>query len=166
MAIETVGMIITAVAAAGGAYYSYESGQQQKKAYKANAAILEQDALAEKQKAEYEEGAHRNRIRQILSRQKALYGKSGVQMEGSPLLVMEDTAAQGEMDALAIRYGGDVAAARTRSEANLMRMQGRTAGRLGTIKAGTTLLQGAGQSYRTYRGTTVGTIQAQGLNKP
>src|SRR3972149_4814714 len=108
----TIALIITAVAAVGGAYYSYESGQPQKKAYKANAAILEQDALAEKQKSQYEEGAHRDRIRQILSRQKALYGKSGVQMEGSPLLVMEDTAAQGEMDALAIRYGGDAAAGR------------------------------------------------------
>ena len=86
-----------------------------------------------------------------MSRQRALYGKSGVEIEGSPLLVMEDTAAQGEMDALAIRWGGDVAAARARSEANLMKMQGRTAGRLGAIQAGTTLLSGAGQTYRDYR---------------
>jgi len=58
-------------------------------------------------------------------------------------LVMEDTAAQGELDALAIRYGGDVNAARNRSAANLSRMQGSTAMTASYFQAGSTLLSGA-----------------------
>ena len=143
-------VVITAVAAFGGAYMQYEQGQEQKKAYEANAEIAKADAAATEQKTQYDETAHRENVKRILSRQRALYGSSGVEMQGSPLLVMQDTAAQGEMDALAIRYGGDVEAARKRSEANVMKMQGKSAERLGMIGAGTTLLSGAGQIGRMY----------------
>ena len=176
--VATIAMGVTALSAAGSAYYSYESGQKNKETYEENASIAEkdaalreqiaaQDALAIKEKAGYDEDTHRQRIRTMLSRQRSMYGKSGVATEGSPLLVMQETADQGEMDALAIRYGGDVEAARVksgasadasraRSEANLLRIQGRTAGRLGYIQAGSTLLQGAGQAmtkknYQTQR---------------
>jgi len=70
-------------------------------------------------------------------------------MEGSPLLVMEDTAATGELDALTIRYGGDVAAARSRSSANLSRMQGRAAQVGSYFTAGSTLLSGASSALST-----------------
>ena len=143
-ATTTYVAIAAAVAAAGAGAYSADqqrrAGNQQADY---NAAVAEEDAKAAKAKAEYDELAHRENVRKILAAQRALYGKSGVSMEGSPLLVMEDTEKQGELDALAIRYGGDVASARSRSEANLARMQGRNnayAAKGGYIQAGSTLL--------------------------
>lgn len=141
--------IASAVVAAGGAVYSADATR---KTANYNADVGEQNALAEADRAKQEELAHRESVRRIISSQRALYGKSGLSMEGSPLLVMEDTAEQGELDSLAIRYGGDVAAARERSGANLSRMQGRQAMTSGYINAGSTLLAGASSSYKAYKG--------------
>ncbi len=138
-----IALIAAAAVSAGGALYQ---GEQQRKAASENADIAERAALAEKNAAAYNEELHRERVRKILSTQRALYGKSGLDMSGSPLLVMEDTAAQGELDALAIRYGGDVAAAKERSIANLSRMQGSAAATSSYFSAGSTLLS-AGSSY-------------------
>jgi len=132
---------VSALASAGGTAIGAE---QQRKASSYNADVAEQDALAAKDKAEADEQAHRENVRRILASQRALYGASGVDMAGTPLLVMESTAEQGELDALTIRYGGDVAAAKERSAANLYKMQGRNAMTSGAINAGTTLLAGAG----------------------
>ena len=143
LAIAAVAAAVSAVAGAGGAVYS---GEMQKKAADYNADVANVNALMAQNKAKADEQAHRAMVAKILSSQRALYGKSGLSMEGSPLLVMEDTALQGELDALTIRYGGDVAAANARSQANLQRMQGRAAQTSGYISAGTTLLSGASQA--------------------
>lgn len=132
------GLVSSIVAAAGAAY----GGYQTKKAADYNADVAEAQAQAARNKAEYNEKLHRERVQRLLSKQRALYGKSGVEMAGSPLLVQEDTLEQGELDALAIRYGGDVEAARARSAANLYKMQGRSAAASGFSRAGSTLLSG------------------------
>jgi hypothetical protein len=154
MGYATAAVVAAAVIAAGAGAYSADqqrrAGNQQADY---NAAVAEEDAKAAKAKAEYDEKAHRENVRKILATQRALYGKSGLSMEGSPLLVMEDTEKQGELDALAIRYGGDVASARSRSEANLARMTGRNnayAAKGGYIQAGSTLLSGAASAYGQY----------------
>lgn len=150
--VYSAALIISAVVSAGTAVYSADTQRRagnQQADY--NAAVAEQDARAAKDKAEYDEKAHRENVRKILATQRALYGKSGLSMEGSPLLVMEDTEKQGELDALAIRYGGDVASARSRSEANLARMTGRNnayAAKGGYIQAGSTLLSGAASASK------------------
>ena len=152
--IAEYAIIAAAVAAAGSTAYSADAQRRagnQQADY--NAAVAEEDAKAAKAKAEYDEKAHRENVRKILATQRALYGKAGLSMEGSPLLVMEDTEKQGELDALAIRYGGDVASARSRSEANLARMTGRNnayAAKAGYIQAGSTLLSGAASAYGQY----------------
>ena len=152
MGYATAAVVAAAVIAAGAGVYSADqqrrAGNQQADY---NAAVAEEDAKAAKAKAEYDEKAHRENVRKILATQRALYGKSGLSMEGSPLLVMEDTEKQGELDALAIRYGGDVASARSRSEANLARMTGRNnayAAKAGYMQAGSTLLSGAASASK------------------
>ena len=136
------GGLASAAAGAGGQIFAADS---ERRASNYNADVMDQEAFAAKDKAKAEEDAHRESVKRILSTQRALFAKSGVDMSGSPLLVMEDTARQGELDALTIRYGGDVAAARARSQANLMRMQGADKMTAGYIGAGTTLLTGATQ---------------------
>ena len=152
MGYATAAVVAAAVIAAGAGVYSADqqrrAGNQQADY---NAAVAEEDAKAAKARAEYDEKTHRENVRKILATQRALYGKSGVSMEGSPLLVMEDTQKQGELYALAIRYGGDVASARSRSEANLARMTGRNnayAAKGGYIQAGSTLLSGAASASK------------------
>lgn len=133
----------TAVAVTG----TVIAADNSRRAANQNADAQEQAAISAQKKAAYDETRHREGVAKLLSAQRALYGKSGVSMEGSPLLVMEDTAGQGELDALAIRYGGDVAAARERSAANLSRMQGKAAQTAGYFQAGSTLLSGASSAY-------------------
>jgi len=140
----TTYLIAAAVIAAAGSVYS---GEQSRKAASQNADIQEQAAANAEAKAKYDEERHRKSVDKLLSAQRALYGKSGLDMSGSPLLVMEDTAAQGELDALAIRYGGSVAAAQQRSAANLSRMEGSAAQTSSYFKAGSSLLTGASKIY-------------------
>jgi septal ring-binding cell division protein DamX len=139
--------VAVAAAAVVSAIGTAVSADAQRRAANTNADIQMEAAKAARQKAGYDEQRHRESIQKLLSAQRALYGKSGLEMSGSPLLVMEDTAGEGELDALAIRYGGDVAAARARSGANLSRMQARDVQTAGYFQAGSTLLSGAGSAF-------------------
>ena len=109
-----------------------------------------QEGQASVDKAAYDEEMHRERVRKLISSQRAAYGASGVDIEGSPLLLLEDTAAQGEMDALAIRYGGEVEASQKRSQAELYELQGKNAKKASYYKAGSSLLSGGASIAKTY----------------
>lgn len=130
------------------AYGTYQAGQAQQKAYDYNAALYEQAAVAEKKKATYEEEIARSRLKKLIGTQKALYAKAGVDISsGSPLLVMAETAGQGEKDIRMIRYGGDVKAVEQRNRATLARFYGSSASKLATISAAGQALSGAGNYY-------------------
>lgn len=151
-AVTAAAVIVSAVGTAVSADNSRRAANQ-------NADAQEQAAIAAQRKADYDEARHRESVQKLLSAQRALYGKSGLEMSGSPLLVMEDTAAQGELDALAIRYGGSVSSAQQRSAANLSRMQAGAIQTASYFQAGSTLLSGASSGYGNYlkqkpKGTT------------
>lgn len=154
---KTMMAVSMAVAAAGAgvqAIGQYQQAKSEAQWHEYNAKVAEMNAIAAKQQAEYEEQKHRRETERILSRQRALYGKAGVRLEGSPLLVMEETAAEAEMDALAIRRGGYIQSERYKSEAGIERMKAQSTRRAGAYKAGTTLLTGTGDfasSYSTYK---------------
>lgn len=146
-ALAIIGLIGTAVSVVG----QVMSASQQSDMANYNAKVANQNAEAIEDKAAYDARMHNQEVRKMLATQRSLYGKSGVSSEeGSPLLVMDDTVKQGAMDALAIRYGGDVEAAKARSQANLFKMQGKNIMTAGMMGAGTTLLSGAGNAYKTY----------------
>lgn len=71
----------------------------------------------------------------LLSEQVVGFAKGGVTFEGSPVAVMEQTAAQAEMEALLIRYGGQVEASALISGAGY-------AGQAGQINTAATLISG------------------------
>jgi hypothetical protein len=151
--MPAVAIIAVVLSVASGVY----SAVQQNKAGKAaedaeeyNASIADQNARAIQDKAAYDEEMHRERVKKLLKSQRALYGGSGVDMEGSPLMVQADTTEQGEMDALAIRQGGNVQAAQQRSQANLMRMYGRNAASAGRAQATGTLLSTGASAVGSY----------------
>lgn len=56
------------------------------------------------------EATRRFQVKRLIGTQAAGYAGSGLSYEGSPLSVISDTARQGELDALRIRYGGTIGA--------------------------------------------------------
>lgn len=140
----------SAVAAAG----TIVQGQASSDMADYNARVSENEAVAAKQQAAYEEERQRERAARLRSSTRAAVAKSGLDLEGSPLTVMEDTAVNAEMDALAVRYSGSVADARARSQAGLDRMQGAAARTGSYFSAGASLLNGASALGRIYGADT------------
>lgn len=116
-----------------------------------NADIADSNAGQIREKAAWDEGINRDNARQFIGRQRTMYAKSGVNIsEGSPLLIMADSAEKAEKDALAIRWGGDVAATEQENQANLLRFYGRNSIKAGNTQANATMLQGIGQAGMAY----------------
>lgn len=145
-AIPFIVMGISAIASLASARGQEQAGQAQQQASEYNARILEDDSKAVQQKAKYDEEIHRERVRQLLSQQRAAISRAGVTIEGTPLLATLDTIEKGEMDALAIRHGGQVEAKRKLSQASVSRFEGQQARQASRIGAGTTLLTGLGRT--------------------
>ena len=138
----------TAVSAVG----QVIGGIQEKRAAEYNAQVQEQDAVAAEKKAKYDEGIHRERVKRLLSEQRATIGKSGVDIKGSPMLAILDTIEKGELDALAIRHGGKLQAQKSRSGATESRLRGKQAFTRSLFGAGSTLLSGGVKTYKAYKG--------------
>lgn len=145
-----IGAVTGGLGVAMSAASSIQQGKQQKAMSEYNAAVARQEAEAIKEATAYEELRQKEQAKKLRGRQLALYGKSGVLMEGTPLEVMEETAAQAELDTLAIRRAGATSASRQESQAQLDIIRGRSAERAGYYGAGTSLLTGAGQIASAY----------------
>ncbi len=121
-----------------------------------NAQIADQQAVQIKQEADFEEGRKRSEIQRLKASQRAAQGASGGGVDtGSNLLVLEETATLGELDALTIRYRGDVQAQRVRAQAATDRFEGRSAHqvsqRTGRLQAGTSLLTGVTRAAAAFK---------------
>lgn len=118
-----------------------------------NAQVAKRDADAEQKAADFEAVQHTRRSEQLLARQRALVGKSGVTMEGSPLLLAEDTAAQLAIEGANIRTTGARRVQAFRSQSILDTAAGLAARRsapgfkrAGITQAGASILQGGAQA--------------------
>ena len=127
---------IPIILALGSAYMTYQQGQAQQDMAEYNAAVARNNALAVQYQAEVDARNERKRISKLLATQRMLYGKAGVTLEGTPLLVMEETAREGEKEAQMIEYAGRVGASRQRSQADVFTMQGASAATGATWSAG------------------------------
>lgn len=138
--------VIAAVASVVGGVVQYFSNQRQADAAKRQgeqqAAAAEANAAAARAAAGLEEYKHRYRLGYMLGEQQAKFGKAGVVNEGTPLAVMEETAYQSELDAMAIKFGGDVAVQRNLAQAQAYRSAGDTMAQSYQAQAGTSLLTG------------------------
>ena len=115
------------------AYGQWQSGEAQKKAYKYQSRVSQIEAAET-------ERLHRVELKRMMASQRALYAKAGVDISsGSPLLVMSETAAEGERIAHAIRRGGI-------SKAELESYYGRASAYAGRLGGASTFLTGLGQT--------------------
>ncbi len=132
---------IASLALAGvGALGAISSGIASQQAAEFNAAIARQNAEIERQRAALEEETERRRSRAILGAPRAQFSGAGVTLEGTPLLVQEETAAEAEFNALLVRQGGRLSAAKELARARAERFGGRAALSAGLFRAGSTLL--------------------------
>lgn len=127
------------------AYSQWQAGEAAGDVGEYNARMLEYQAGVSRETAGIEEAKLRRSAERFKGKQRALYAKAGVTFEGSPLLVLADTAAEAEMDALAIRYAGETRATGMEMEAISSRWAGKTARMTGRIGAMSTILSTGGQ---------------------
>lgn len=179
--LATVALVVGATAAVASAGVGVASAASQASAQRsANAAAAEQarvtseynrrvaenQAAQARQAATVEEENYRRQVRAAQAANRAAIGASGVDMTGSPLLVLMDNASQAEMEAQRIRTAGLSQAAALESQADLESYYGAQAqnaaarqrqqiGQQETaayIGAGTSLLSSAGQLGYSYYG--------------
>ena len=122
-----------------------QAAKAQKAQHEYNAAVQENNAIIAEQNAQYEADKHDDNLRRLMASQKSSYSSSGVTSTGSALDVALDTVTQGEMDKMAILYGGDIKAEGAKASAVSQRMAGDAAIQEGKSKVGATLLSGGGQ---------------------
>lgn len=134
-------LVIASTLASVGA--AVAQGEAASSAAKYNAAVAENDAAAAGQQAQYEAQRIRERNKRILASQRASQAASGLDLSGSFDDVQLDSAIQGEMDALAAIYTGQINAGSSKARAQLARMEGRAARTGSYLQAGGSLLTGA-----------------------
>lgn len=120
-------------------------GYQQGAAHKANAKIAEMNARTVTDQAGIDEGAARRDRERLVGAQIAAGGASGVTQDSNYASII-DNAVQSEMDALAIRYKGNLQATGYRNEASQMRLAGSQAIAGGYVKGVSTYLKGVSKA--------------------
>jgi hypothetical protein len=154
------------------AYEAQAEGQrraymEQAEAARRNRQVAEDNALATERAGAWEVEKARLKALRLEGSQKVGYAKAGVLLEGSPLDVMAETAANEELDILATQYNYDVQAARYRSQGDFYGFEAGRQERLaasqpetpnfmqqGLMKAGTSLLTTVGDWGKTKVGRT------------
>ena len=151
---------VSAAAAAAGAAVSavssIQAGKQQDKVAAANARMAEYQAKQAKEAAELKASQYSREAERRMSAMRAGFAASGVSTaEGTPLLVLMESAEEVAKDELRIRRGGEMTAWGLLQEANIQKMSGTNAATQGYWGAGSSLLGGAGRVanvYSNYKG--------------
>jgi hypothetical protein len=133
-------MCIPWVVAAASAAASLYSGMSQGASARGNANQLDAAASAATDAAAANEARQRTANRVRLGARRAAVGASGFETEGSPGDVMEFETAQAELDALTIRYGGQVQAQQYRTQAKAQRRAATSYEIGGLLGAGSSIL--------------------------
>jgi hypothetical protein len=122
---------------------SIQQGKAAKQAADYQAAIARNQAIAAQQKAEYDAAKLKKDGEKKL---RFAMGKSGVVLEGAPLLVAEENAQQLEEDVQMLLYGGRLQAQNFNAQAGLNEFEGRNAKSAGYGQAFGTILTGFGST--------------------
>jgi hypothetical protein len=141
-AVAAVGAAVTAVA-------SISSGIAQQNAAEYNAQVDKNNAEQAQEAAGAQASVVEQQAAEKVAAQKAAYAASGVDVNtGTPVDVLTSTAASGKLDALTVRYGGQVRALGDQQAGTLAEYTGSQAAVAGDLGGASSLLQGAGQVQR------------------
>jgi hypothetical protein len=161
-AAPAIMMIASAVI---GAYAAVQSSKAQSATYKAaaqadkyNAEIKAQTARVARQQANAREEAQRRMARQVLGEQRAALAQAGAGLSGSAADIYGQSAANAELDALNIRYEGELDArgllaqsAQDTYQSKVNKMNAGSATKGGYLSGASQLLAGASNAYGSYK---------------
>lgn len=154
----TAMMVMTIASGTVSAIGSIQEGNAAMASAEYQSAVLSNNATMERNKAKQELAAGQNEANQkrrevaaIIGRQRAGVGASGVEMSGSYLDVLTDTAGQGAFDIAMIRHNAEIRATDRNfsaqnfdAQSDLTMMEGRAARQAGYMSAlGTALSTGS-----------------------
>lgn len=125
MTAGTAAAAIGGIQAGNAAAASARAGQN---AANYNAQMMEYNAANQRAVAAQQEDAQRRQARQILGAQRAAVSQSGIGLMGSAADIMQQSATDAELDALSLRYEGDLRARGMLAEAEQSRYQGQISG--------------------------------------
>jgi hypothetical protein len=126
--------------------------------------LADRNAVAARRQAELDEVRTRRSQRRVAGRTTAQFGAAGITLMGTPLEVLADQALEQEENAMLVRFGGDIAAQRSRakSEVYAFRRRGLLAttagGGMGTLLGGISKAKRAG--IYAERATTTGSTES------
>jgi hypothetical protein len=150
-AVAIIGLVVSAASAGVGAYSSIQQGEAADKASKFNANVAQNQAAETSMRAGFEAQQIRRKNLILSGDQRAAYAKSGVDISGSAVDVMNDSGVQGELSALASLWAGQNQSQKYLSQAKLDIFQGDQSRSSGYLSAGGTILSGsanvAGKAY-------------------
>lgn len=120
---------------------------QQHQASKYNAKVAQNNAILSQQSANENARRHRLQVQKALGSLRANVGASGIDLDGSALDVLGESARVGELDALTIEHAGSVRSTAFGNEAALDLASGRAARTAGLFSASSSLLGGGVQAF-------------------
>jgi hypothetical protein len=142
---STYAMISAATAVIGAGVSAVSSMQQGKSAQNLanyNAQIAQNDAIAARQKAEFDARAQERQAKLFAGTQRAsMAGTGGELLDMGDVIDM--SAEEAELENLAIRYGGEMGYRAGQQKATLARFEGSVAKQKATGQAASSLLTGA-----------------------
>lgn len=148
--LTAIGTGISAIGAIQQGNQAYASAKSEQYARESNAQLLQFNAQAAGQQAVAREALLRRRVAATQGEARAALGSTGTAISGSNLGLLEQAAQEGELDALTIRYEGEMQqrglmaqAQQELYQAQGAKRQAKDARRAGFISAGTNLLSGA-----------------------
>ncbi len=163
-------LVIPAIIAAGTIQVvsTIQQGRAAKAQGRAQAEIAARNALlAERQAEEQRVAAVAAALKQeregkaLKGRQRALFAKSGVELRGTPLSVIVETAQNLEADRLTILREGAIRAGTSQAQADIFRAQGVSAKARGRAKKRASILSAVGTGLSTVG--SVGVAQSEGF---
>jgi len=152
MAIETIAKYATMFSGVAGAAGSIQQGFAAREMAEYNARAAEANAQAARQQAALDEAMSRKKSSLAIGAIRARAAANAGDIGGSALDILADSAEQAELEALVLRYGGEVKARAAESEARLQRLRGRNAVMEGFTGAGTALLKAGEKFQKAYGG--------------
>lgn len=119
MFIAIAGMAMSALSAMKQGEAQSDALKSQAQAQQYNAAVAEQNAQTAEAQGNANEEAQRRKARMVIGAQRAGISESGIGNEGTGSDLVQQSAANAEMDALNIRYGAQLQAVGFRNNAKL-----------------------------------------------
>jgi len=140
-------VVLAAVSAGFKVAGAIRQGREEQAALEFNAGVARANAAAVKTSNEFDLLRMKLQGKKLRSAQAAGYAKAGVRLEGSPLDVMIESAANVELDMFIEQYNAQTQVSQLMNQASQMEKMGKRAVKNSYFNAATSLLSSASNYY-------------------